>query len=46
MTYKFDTNGAELFASKMTTNGYRLFIMIDHEEDYYNYLDWKRENTK
>lgn len=95
MTYKFDTNNAELFASKMTTNGYRLFIMIDHEnetfiygkshstvvniynagyinsdtmlqrdvksilsnmeargyhrmssEDYYNYLDWKRENTK
>lgn len=37
MTYKFDTNNAELFASKMTTNGYRLFIMIDHENETFIY---------
>lgn len=95
MVYKFETEKAELFASKMTQNGYRLFIMVDHEnetfiygqshstvvniysagyinsdsmlqrdvkrilsnmegrgyhrmssEDYYRYLDWKRENAK
>lgn len=93
MVYKFETKNSELFASKMSVNGYRLFIMIDHEnstfiygqshstvvniysaeyiqsdnmlqrdikrilsqmeargyhrmssEDYYSYLDWKREN--
>lgn len=29
MTYKFKYKNAELFASKMSTYGYRLFIMID-----------------
>lgn len=95
MVYKFETNNAELFASKMSVNGYRLFIMVDHEnetfiygqshstvvniysagyinsdsmlqrdvrkilahmeargyhrmssEDYYAYLEWKRNNAK
>ena len=94
MIYKFNTNNAELFASKMSVNGYRRFIMIDDEnktfiygqshstvvniysagyihsdsmlqrdvkkilsnveakgyhrmssEDYYAYMDWKRENA-
>lgn len=94
MVYKFNTNNAELFASKMSVNGYRRFIMIDDEnktfiygqshstvvniysagyihsdsmlqrdvkkilsnveakgyhrmssEDYYAYMDWKRENA-
>lgn len=95
MVYKFETDKAELFASKLSKNGYRLFIMIDNEnktfiygqshstvvniysagyinsdsmlqrdiksvlnhvesdgyhrmssEDYYAYLEWKRENAK
>lgn len=37
MVYKFETNKAELFASKMTTNGYRLFIMVDHENETFIY---------
>lgn len=27
MVYKFETGNAELFASKMSVNGYRLFRM-------------------
>lgn len=37
MTYKFQYQNAELFASKMSTYGYRLFIMIDHENGTYFY---------
>lgn len=37
MDYKFNYNNAELFASKMSTYGYRLFIMIDHENGTYFY---------
>ena len=37
MTYKFEYKNAELFASKMSTYGYRLFIMIDHENGTYFY---------
>ena len=37
MTYKFQYQNAELFTSKMSTYGYRLFIMIDHENGTYFY---------
>ena len=37
MTYKFEYKNAELFASKMSTYGYRLFIMIDHENETFIY---------
>lgn len=37
MVYKFETNNAELFASKMSKNGYRLFIMVDHENETFIY---------
>ena len=37
MVYKFETNNAELFASKMSKNGYRLFIMVDNENETFIY---------
>lgn len=41
MTYKFQYQNAELFASKMSVYGYRLFIMIDHENGTYFYVSYK-----
>lgn len=95
MIYKFETSNAELFASKMSVYGYKIFVLVDKEnetfvygqshstfvdiynagyinsdsmlqrdvkrilshmesrgyhrmssEDYFNYLEWKKEKSK
>lgn len=37
MVHKFETANAELYASKMSKNGYRLFILVDKENETFIY---------